>query len=773
MGLRLTTSVIALTAFHTAFPAPARAQEAGPGAAGPDLAAAEIIVTANKRAQSLQDTPVAVTAISDEQLRALNVVTVTDIGAVAPSINFAEAPSPTSSSFIIRGIGTFAFNDALEQSVGIVIDGVPQARLIGSIADAVDVGQIQVLRGPQGTIFGKNATAGVIDIAYRDAEFETGVEGRLFYGSDDEARAQATVNLPMSDRAAVRLTGWYFRRGGWIRAPLQPDGDIGEFERYGGRIKLALLPADGWRIDLTGEWKRDKDDGSLQTLRGYLPTPRDQQIREMEEAVGQFAGPKNRSTLKDFPERNSAEQKRLVLKSVWDVGSNSITAIIGYNDTDFDGIWDSDFTDSRTFAQGSIINNLQRLKQFTAELRFASEGTGPLQYTAGLFLYDFDSVTHFDAQNLIIAAPPSALTSTDLLNDLHTTNHAAFADLSYRFGKVTLLAGGRLSWEKTKGIFDRGPSQQFVTPNVLFGPFHLENEVTYDDFSWRAGFQWEPVDDVMVYGTASRAYKGPGFNYTFTLNAALVAANGGYIDAEIGKSYELGVRSRLFDRQLTLNLTGFYSPFTNFQVTSVIPTVPPTFSTTNAPEVTAKGIELEFAVNPRALRGFTAFGSLVYNDTRYTDFRTAPCFIGQPQVAEPTDAVGVCAPFAPGSALFVQNVTGLKTVGVPRWQANVTARYEAPVSDRLTAFGQVNYAFHDDIQYSVGRPEETIQPAYSLVHLTAGIGDAGDRWRFSAYVRNLFDQHFVGRIAFANPGITQSLSHLSSRTVGASLDLRF
>lgn len=766
--LELTTSVIALLAM------PAAAWAQAPQGAGEDGASnADIIVTANKREQNLQDTPVAVSVVSDDQLKALNIVTVTDIGALAPSVNFAEAPSPTSSSFIIRGIGTFAFNDALEQSVGIVIDGVPQARLIGSIADAVDIGQIQVLRGPQGTIFGKNATAGVIDVAYRDANFTPSVEGRLFYGSYKEMRAQATVNMPLSDAIAIRATGWYFERDGFIDARFQPDGNIGGFERYGVRLKVAMEPTDNWRIDLTGEYKRDMDDGSLQTLRGYLPTPRDQQIQALEVAAGLIAGPNNRATLKDFPEENKSIQKRLVLKSVWDMGGNSLTGVVGYNETDFDGIWDSDFTDSRTFAQGSIINNRQLLKQVTAELRFASEGTGPLQYTLGVFFYDFDAVTHFDAQNLLVTGAPSTLTSTDLLNDIHTRNYAAFADVSYTFGRVTLLAGGRVSHERTDGLFDRGPSRRFIKPNVLFGPFHLENTITYDDFSWRGGFQWTPVDDVMIYGTAARAYKGPGFNYTFTLNAALVAANGGYIREEIGKSYELGVRSQFFDRQLTLNLTGFYSPFTNFQVTSVIPTVPPTFSTTNAPEVTAKGMELEFNIRPRALAGFTLGGNVVYNDTTYKDFRTAPCFVGQPQVANPTQEVGICAPITAGSTLFVQNVTGLRTVGVPPWQVNLTARYETPIGARLNGFGQVNYSYNGDIQYSVGNPVETIQPAYSLVNLTAGIGARDETWKLSVYARNVFDQHFVGRIAFANPGITQSLSFQALQTFGASLDFKF
>lgn len=734
----------------------------------------DIIVTATKRAQGLQDTPVAVTPISEAKFQSLNVVAVSDIAQIAPSINFIAAPSPQSSQFVIRGVGTFASNDALEQSVGVVIDGIPMARLAGSLTDTVDVGQVQVLRGPQGTLFGKNATAGVISIDYQNANFEPSVSGRLVAGTYAELRGQATVNAPLSKAAALRLTGWYSRRDGYIKAPNQNDGDLGDFVNRGVRAKLAVLPTSDWRIDVTGEYARNWVDGSIQTIRGYLPVARDLVIQQVDLSQGVVAGPDNRRTAKEFPEDGVTEQWRGVVNSTASFGTIDLTTILGYVHTKTDNIMDFDFTDSRTFAQGSVTHYASDIDQFTGEMRLSNNDKGPLKYTVGLFYYKFDETAQQNATNLLITGAPGTLTSFDQRIGVHTRTYAAFADVSYDIGTVRLMAGGRYSHETSNGSYVRSASKEFVRPVILFGPISLVNpDNVYEDVSWRAGVQWRPAERIMLYATANRAYKGPGFNYTLNISAAQFAVNKGVIQAEIAKSYEIGARTEFFDRQLTLNLTGFYSPFTNFQVTSVLPSVPPTFSTVNAPELLAKGVELEFALHPHGLPGFTLDGSLVYNDTKYSDFHAAPCYVGQAQVTAPTTAVGICAPAAAGSTLFVQNVTGLRSVGAPEWQANLTAHLERPVSDRLKAFGQVNSTYQSEVQFSVGNPRSTVQKGYALLNLSAGIGDADDAWRLSWYLKNLTDQRYSTRILQSNPSVTQSIPFQALRTASIALDLKF
>lgn len=771
MKFWLMTSPIAIamaTGVSYAQPVSVPAEQSNAGELG------EIIVTANKRAENLQSVPVAVTPVSSDRLKSLNVASVADLQAVAPSITFVAAPVPQNAQFVIRGVGTFASNDALEQSVGVVIDGIPLARLAGALTDTVDVGRLQVLRGPQGTLFGKNATAGVISVDYQNALLENSQSARLFAGTHGELRAQGTANVMLSDKAAARLTGWYFRRDGYIKARNQADGDLGDFINRGARLKVALLPTSDWRIDLTGEYSRNWSDGSTLTIRSYLPVARDLIIQQVDLSQGVVAGPNNLRTSKDFPENSHVEQVRGVVNSVLNLGAVDLTAIGGYIHTKSENISDFDFTDSRTFAQGSVNHYTATLKQLTGELRISNADKGNLNYTAGLFYYNFDETAQQNATNLLITGAPSTLTSFDTLIKISTTTYAAFADVSYQIGKLKLLAGGRYSHETSNGSYNRMRSAEFIRPVVLFGPVSLVNpDNVYKDFSWRFGAQWQVTDNIMLYGTASRAYKGPGFNYTLNISAAQFAANQGLIKAEIAKSYEIGIRSQLFDKQLTLNLTGFRSPFRNFQVTSVLPTVPPSLSTVNAPELLARGVELEFALRPHALAGFTLDGSLVYNDTHYADFPQAPCYVGQPQATAPTSQVGVCAPVAAGSTLFVQNVSGLRSVGAAKWQANVTARYETAVSDRLKAFGQANFNYSSSVQYSVGNPASTVQKPYGIVNLTAGVGADDDRWRLSFYVRNLTDKRYATRIVQSNPSTTQAIPFTALRSFGTSLDLQF
>jgi iron complex outermembrane receptor protein len=744
-----------------------------------------IVVTATKRAQNLQDVPVAVTAVSEARLQSVNVVTVAELPNIAPSLKYNQTTLPGSSQFIIRGVGTYAFNEGLEPSVGVVVDGIPLGRSTGAVADAVDLAQVQVLRGPQGTIFGKNATAGVIALDFRDADLNTtSFTGRAFLGSHREHRLQGTVNVPIvADSVALRASAWRFTRDGYIKAPLQPDGDIGDFHNRGARLKLALKPVDDLRIDLTGEYSKNVADGTTQTPRDYAPADL-ATLRPRDLALGIVASPNNRTSGVEAPLFARLRQYRFNGKAVYDLGGASLTAIAGYFNTHLDTRSDTDTVNStdvynKAGVQPGLAHYFGTIKQFTSEVRLASRAGSPLQYTAGLFYYDLDVLRNERLQNSRFVAAVTPLTASDGRVNIITRNYAAFADVSYDIGQIRLLAGGRYSIERTKGTYDRDVSQEYRAfgggpLSVLNGPLHVVNPVNeFNDFSWRVGAQYRPLQDLMFYATASRGYKGPGLNYTISLTPAQFAFNGGVIKAEIAHSYEIGVRSQFFDRQLTLNLTGFYSPFKNFQVTAALPTTPPTFTTVNAGELLAKGVELEFAARPQALPGFSIDGSVVYNDTRYKDFTNAPCFSGQAVAPAPTLIPGVCAPIAVGSTANIQNVSGFRAVGAPEWQVNATPRYEHAIGSQFRGFAQVHYQYNSSIQYGVGNNPLTVQKPYHTIDLTAGFGDIDRRWTLSAYARNIENNRFVSRIAFTSPGIGQLVPYQALRTYGVALDIAF
>lgn len=729
----------------------------------------DIVVTAAKREQRLQDTPIAVSAVSEGAMQALNVSNVGELVTFVPSLNFVQGPSTGTTQFTVRGVGTFASNDGLEHSVGVVIDDIPLGRLLGSIVDAVDVARVEVLRGPQGTLFGKSATAGLINVVLNAPKMdETEIKGRIFAGSYDELRLQATLNLPLAEGLAIRVSGWDFRRDGYIRAPLQPRGDVGGFHTYGGRLKLAAHPVDGWRIELTGEAHRDNYFGSTVTLLGYLPTDT---IQPFDTALGIVAGPKNRTTGKEYPEKIFLDQYRAAARSEIDIGNNTLTAIAGYIDTHGVTNLDVDYSDSRTVASPSLQFQNQKVRQFTSELRFAGPSSAPLQYTLGLFYYDLNLDTLQQNQQRRLVAP---FTANENDVSVNTKNYAAFADFSLELGKLRLFAGGRLSREVTSGTYERRRSPLSPSNYVINnGPLAVASRVVFHDFSWRGGVQYHATPDIMLYASASRSYKGPGLNFTLSLTQSEFNLNKGVVDAEIAHSYELGARTQFFDRQLTLNATAFFAPFTNFQVTAATPTSPPIFTTLNAGQLNAKGIELEFAFRPRGpLEGFWLDGNLVYNDTRFKDFKNAPCYVGQPIEAAPTGTPGLCAPVTAGSTIRQQNVSGFRTIGSPPWQLNATIGYERPVG-QFRVMGQAHYRYVGKTQFTVGTNPITVQNAYSTVDLSAGFGAEDRNWMLKAYVRNAFDKSFVTRVVLANPGITQTIPYAAIRSYGVSLDFAF
>jgi iron complex outermembrane receptor protein len=752
--------------------------ESNAGAMDSSRTIEEVIVTATKRAQSIQDVSVAVSSVSAEQLKVHNIISVTELPNIAPSLKYNEAAFPGSAQFMVRGVGTFSFDDGLEPSVGVVIDGIPLGRSIGTVVDAVDVEQVQVLRGPQGTLFGKNATAGLIDLRFREANlYETSFTGRTSIGSYGEERIQGTANIPIvADRMALRASAWRLKRDGFIKAPLQEDGRIGDLDNRGVRLKVGISPVDAWRVDLTGEYSENETDAATSTVRGYSGADIARGLPAYDTALGIEAGPDNLTTGIEFPVSNHQRQYRFVGKSVYDLfdapffGDASITAIAGYVDTRSNAFVDSDNVDSREFLQTSAARPFADINQFTAELRVSSEGAQPLQYTAGLFYYDLDLHGGLDLKISRLEPP---LLGLGTANNVETETYAAFADFSYDVGPVRFLAGGRYSQEQTSGTYTRGRSEVFPTPLILLGSLDVVTPVNeYDDFSWRAGVEYRPAEDVMVYATASRAYKGPGLNYSLSLNQARLDVNGGIVEAETAKSYEVGMRSQFFDNQLTANLTAFYSPFENFQVTAALPTTPVQYTNTNAGELLAKGVELEFGIHPHAMPGLSVNGFAVYNDTQYEEFPNAPCYRDQPRASAPTSTPGVCAPVAEGSTAFVQNVAGLRAVGAPEWQVGLTPRFEGDYGSHFRAFGQLHFQYNSAIQYGVGNDPRTEQEPYHTIDLSAGFGDASGRWTLSANIRNVTENSFVSRIAFAT-GLTQHVPFQSLRSYSLALDVSF
>ena len=760
----------------------------------------DIIVTAAKREQNLQNVPISVTAVSEERLQTLNVTSTANISAVAPGIVFVPAPNPNVVQFVVRGVGTFAFADTLEQSVGVAIDGVPLGRVAGAVVDAVDISRIEVLRGPQGTLFGKSATAGLISIVNNKPNLHTtSFTGRALYGENEELRVQGTVNVPLiQDVLALRVSGWDFSRDGYLNAPKQPDGNIGDFHNMGVRARLAWQATPTLRFDASAEISSNWNDGTTTTTRSYLandflsykggPT-----IAQINASMGIVPGPNNRTIGVELQGIGGHVKPQFYqFEGNLDLGAVTLTSLTAYRRVKSDQIADYDYSASQANSYRTYQNYRSTTTQLTQELRLANAGNQKFQYTLGLFYYDLNvprSSIEQDTLNVPTFPPPYYARGRQIQVTMNTKNYAAFADTNLRLGKFNLLAGARLSREESTGTFNRVSPQYAAGANgqdlsiflpgstaVGFPPYFVATSVKYTDFSWKVGGQYHVTSDVMAYVTASRAYKGPGFNFSNDLTASTFALNNAVVKQEIAHSYEVGVRAQLFDHTLTLNASAYRSPFDNFQITAGIPNALGglTYTIINAGQIVAKGVEGDFSWHPRgALHGFSLDGNFAYNDTKYTDFANAPCFSGQAVASAPTDTPGVCAPIAVGSGATKQSVNGQRTVGSPEWQINLFGGYEHPVTDGLSAFLRTHWFHQTSIQYGVGANPGTLVGGYDTVDLSVGIRDRDDRWKLSVIGKNILDQMYTVRAVTSNPGLVQIIPYEAQSSWALALDVKF
>jgi iron complex outermembrane recepter protein len=395
-----------------------------------DDAPAEIIVTATRREASLQDIPLAVTAISGDALQDSNYSSITDLQYLAPGISFSTNPSSDGGGFLVRGVGTQAYNYGTEQAVGVVVDGV----VIGLPRDPgatgfADIERVEVLRGPQGTLFGKNASAGVVSLVTRKPQLgTTGVEGYAAAGSRDEYVLRGSVNLPTSSTSALRVSGFYQTRDGAIPNAFQ-DWRSGDRRSWGIRGRFLWEPTEDVSVLLSGEYQYlfDRDaftilqfgpGGLYQSLFAGLPQPsRDNLIAYQNETV--FA----RTRVHGFSGEVNVN-----------VGDHVLTSITAYRHLDLNQTGDVDGAPINIFDFNQTLNED---RQITQEVRLTSPSGGALEYVVGAYYYDVrvqadeTGFGRFYTPNLLFS-----FTGGTAHYDLRTKSFALFGQGTYRLAPV-------------------------------------------------------------------------------------------------------------------------------------------------------------------------------------------------------------------------------------------------------------------------------------------------------------------------------------------------
>lgn len=738
----------------------------------------DIVVTAQRRTENLRDVPIAITVVDGASIRETGATQLADIAQRAPSLNFTATPGVP--NFAIRGVGTNSFDYGIESAVGIAVDDVnitlPRFVPLNSLAD---VQRVEVLRGPQGLLFGKNTTAGLISITTNRPELgRFGSTGRIQVGERDQVQAQAVANLPIGQTAALRLVGGYQYQKPVTE--LVGPGKLDPVRRWFGTAKLLWEPTDRLSLYAIADYQNNSGIEAYSTIRkfgGNDPTPLPPQARPFapanfviaqNTALGVVASPRNNRTaigsndvLRD--ERSFGAQ----LSASYDAGPVAITSVTAYRDLNARANNDVDQTPI-AFFDTNIANSQSH--QFSQELRLNNTGTGFVDYVAGLYYFR----QHIDAQILqagtfgvFPASTPLRLSPVNGQSnfDYDTKSYAAFAQLTFNLTpSLRVIAGGRY----TRDEIDSTTTVTQV-PNVcnlitfllsggrtcvgtLAGPLVLARQA--DGFSGRAGLEYA-VGTANFYATYTRGYKGPAVS-----SAAGIAFS---VDPERVDAYELGAKVDLLDRRLSLNVAGFINDFRDFQAQVFDPALNNNlgaFRTGNASTLKTRGVEVEALVRPA--RGINLSGGVTYLDTEYGNYNVA-CYFGQ------TAAQGCTLP---GPSF---NAAGSPLVGASKWTTSLAASFDQPVGDTLRVFANADWRYRSSFFYAINDPN-TIQPGFSVVNATIGIADIDDRARISVFVRNLFDQRYAAAIFpgnFSAGQYVQSLPDNAFRRIGAALEWRF
>lgn len=723
----------------------------------------DIIITARKRAENIQDVSESITAISGASIETLQIVQSTDLTRIAPALTFRDNPIPTSSGFAIRGIGTSTFSSTVEQSVSTVVDGVvlgqPQ-----SAAAFIDINRVEVLEGPQGLLFGKNASAGLVNIVTNVPRLgERGADMSFTLGTDGELRNSGMLNLPVGETLAVRLVAFRNRTDGYVRNAVRGESYNGE-DNYGLRGKLLFSPGENISLLLSADYAKDTSSCCIATVRALGTNAN---LRNYFTQYNVKAGPENRETVLGAPHGMYDGAPLRVYKGVSgqldiDFGGASLTSITALRKNHYVLDFDADQTPLPRFDHNGGEYNY---KQFSQELRLASPASQKIEWLAGLYYFRSVNKVNFWSGGYLLS--PTSLSVAVIDTDFRSTSYAAFGSVTWNMSEaLRLRAGGRYTRDQ---IYARRHAYDLPgsIPNssAIIGSVagDTTERGTTNNFSWKLTGEVDVAPDTMFYASAARGYKGPGLASSGVVTPGVEPL----IRPEKVWAFDIGLKSSFWDNRATFNAALFYEDFTDFQ-TQIYDTStnPPGFRTTNAGGLRTKGAQAQLTLRPA--NGLSLGANAIYVDATYQDLDGISC------------PYAWIAPLSNGCRLVggrpVVDVSGNRLSNAPQFKYNLNASYEVPVSNGADLLLAADFSWRSKEQFSANGDPGTIQPAYGIFNGSVGLSLDKGKWEVRAFVRNLFDKQYVNLLtpnaADTSGGYSQYLSRYADRQFGLTMRMR-
>ncbi len=745
------TSLLALATACALLPAtPAAAQSTG----DPDVVeqgVETIVVTAQRRNEDLQDVPLSVATINDETLAAINAggADVRGLSGRVPSLNIESSFGRTFPRFYIRGLGNTDFDLNASQPVSLVYDDVVLENPILKGFPAFDLDRIEVLRGPQGTLFGRNTPAGIV-------KFDTVKPGkgrnyaRASYGTYGTINAEGAVGGQLSDTVAVRLSGIWQHRNDWVDNLDQPGkNDLEGYDDIAVRAQIQFQPTDALTLRLTGQL-RDLD-GDARVFRANA----------IERGSNKLIGVDGGDFKRDETRADGLNFQKLKTQNVagtieYDFGPVTLYSVTSYwhgtlkSRGDIDGGFGCSFCGpgfSDNSEPGFIPfpaqsqDDIPSLDQFTQELRIASNNKLGLNYQTGIFYFN----EKLDIQSFDFGSPTATSPSAIVNQRQDSKALGIFGSVNYKFDQgLTLQAGARWNHDKKRltadRLFDLRPG--FVGG----GPVAATTTRVKDSvLTWDVSAAQELNEDVNIYARIAKGYRAPAIQGRILFDRDVTTA-----DSEHTMSYEAGIKTTLFDRRLRFNLAGYYFKTKDLQLSAVGGGTNANLLL-NADAVKGYGFEAELEARP--VRGLTLTAGLSYNSAKIddNDLTVETCGAVRldtfPNVSLCTPLDPIIVPAAPFSPAIV-SIDGNQLPQAPKWIANFTAGYEHPIGNgALYVF--TDWYHRSKVQFFLYRSVE-----FSDDQLLEGglrVGYKTDRFDIAAFGRNITnDESAVSGIDFNN-----------------------
>ncbi|MFK7977517.1 MAG: TonB-dependent receptor [Halioglobus sp.] len=654
----------------------------------------EIIVSARKTFESMQDVPVAVSAFSGESINALVMRDIREMEGFIPNLVIdAVSVSPAGASLYIRGVGTQEVERSFDPAVGVVIDGVPLSFVNGSMANTFDFASFEVLRGPQGTLFGRNTTGGVINITRTKPTGETGLKYELTLGDNDRVDLKTVLNFPIVEGKLAGKVGFATQQDGGQRKNILTNDTVGDADNKEYNLTLNWTPTEDFDALFTYVKYEDQNDGvglqnitSLNTNNPVNPAPEVPCVLPVV-VFGETCGDAVTDIedfTQDFFNPIDFQWDSYTLNMNWDVGVGTVTSIIGYQETDEEVKTDFDGSSLNFFH----VNRLQESEQTSVELRFASsdELSDTWDFVAGVFWledeYQLEQRTSIGA----FGGPNSENTLfQNPMTDHQREAWAIFGEFHMALtDRLNLTVGGRYTEEKKEftgqqffggstvagfpGFLPNSADDLYVFGKPIFVPISsASGDEDWDEFSPKIGLDYRVNDDVLTYVSYSEGFRSGGFNGRNT-----DPANIGPFDPEFVDNYEIGLKGDFFDNTLRLNVAAFYTDYSDKQEEII---EPDGFGATNTVVRNAATVEimgLETEVTWVLNENFQINANLGYLDAEYDEY-----------LADLT-----------GDGIITDN-SDLELRRVPELTGGINGQYMLPIgSGNLVAF--LGYRYTDE-----------------------------------------------------------------------------